>query len=74
MPVHDTEAHRKMTPAQHACLDLRRLLRDLGVDDARLRMITPRGDAHVHIPALPVAVVQHLVNLLPAPPDGRRHP
>jgi len=63
-----------LTEVQTTALALRGVLRDLGTPEERLRMIIPRGDQHVYIPALPLDVVQHLVRLLPAPPAPREHP
>jgi hypothetical protein len=64
-----TPAHLPLSEVQAATKDLRRLLRDLGAEGDFLGRIVPRHDiegrAYVHAPPLPVALVQHLVRLLP---------
>jgi hypothetical protein len=65
-----------LTDAQMASMDLRRLLRALGVsDEDRLRQVAPRADLldrpYIHVGAVPLDVVQHILRLLPPPPERR---
>lgn len=61
-----------MTPCQTACVALRRLLRDLGAPEDRIRRIVPQSDetgqTYVYMPPMPTEIVQHLVRLLPTEP------
>ena len=67
-----------LTEGQQTAVELRRLLRDLGCPEDRVLCVSVQSDdtgqAYVYVPPLPVELVQHIVNLLPAPPDGKRHP
>jgi|GEM_PF-6867796 len=64
-----TPARLSLSEVQAATQDLRRLLRDLGAEEDFLNRVVPRHDiegrAYVQVPPLPVALVQHLVRLLP---------
>ncbi|WP_435173323.1 hypothetical protein [Actinacidiphila sp. bgisy145] len=70
-------AEWELTEAQHAALQLRTLLRALGAPEDRVQRVTPMGslagDDYVYMPPLPMEVVQHLVRLLPAPPEAEPH-
>ncbi|MFJ2960497.1 hypothetical protein [Streptomyces sp. NPDC087270] len=71
MPMPDA-LRNDLSETRHASLALRRLLRELGADEALLRRVVPRSDErgadYVHIPPLPLDVAQHLIRLLPTPP------
>jgi signal transduction histidine kinase len=78
-----TDPRWDLTKAQHTVMDLRRLLRDLGAPEedaediaARLRRISVQTDLdgrpYIYVPPLPAEMIQHLVRLLPAPPEPRQ--